>query len=171
MAFKGEGAGMLFIQNKEVETSIAVKIVATLHIALSILKFGKDLPHLSKQCYVITVSDAPSTSSATCYFALATAIPKSVFKCSGIIHPVLGHAAVTNASRMDFAKNDAFAKAYQPWSSFSDWNALFSNVRFFRRLSAYWKAFFVSLGGPYGSCGTALYLMLLLLPARRSLMI
>nr|GEV17392.1 putative ribonuclease H-like domain-containing protein [Tanacetum cinerariifolium] len=42
---------------------------------------------------------------------------------------------------------------------------------FFRRLSAYWKAFFVSLGGPYGSCGTALYLMLLLLPARRSLMI
>nr|GEW89089.1 hypothetical protein [Tanacetum cinerariifolium] len=42
---------------------------------------------------------------------------------------------------------------------------------FFRRLSAYWKAFFVSLSGPYGSCGTALYLMLLLLPARRSLMI
>nr|GEW64111.1 arginine--tRNA ligase, chloroplastic/mitochondrial [Tanacetum cinerariifolium] len=42
---------------------------------------------------------------------------------------------------------------------------------FFRRLSAYWKAFFVSLGGPYGSCGTALYLILLLLPARRSLMI
>nr|GEU41858.1 RNA-directed DNA polymerase, eukaryota, reverse transcriptase zinc-binding domain protein [Tanacetum cinerariifolium] len=42
---------------------------------------------------------------------------------------------------------------------------------FFRRLSAYWKAFFVSLGGPYGSCGTALYLMLLLLPARRSLAI
>nr|GEZ64427.1 hypothetical protein [Tanacetum cinerariifolium] len=40
-----------------------------------------------------------------------------------------------------------------------------------QRLSAYWKAFFVSLGGPYGSCGTALYLMLLLLPARRSLMI
>nr|GEW20711.1 zinc finger, CCHC-type [Tanacetum cinerariifolium] len=39
------------------------------------------------------------------------------------------------------------------------------------RLSAYWKAFFVSLGGPYGSCGTALHLMLLLLPARRSLMI
>nr|GFC61342.1 hypothetical protein [Tanacetum cinerariifolium] len=39
------------------------------------------------------------------------------------------------------------------------------------KLSAYWKAFFVSLGGPYGSCGTALYLMLLLLPARRSLMI
>nr|GEX42432.1 RNA-directed DNA polymerase, eukaryota [Tanacetum cinerariifolium] len=58
-----------------------------------------------------------------------------------------------------------------PWSSFSDWNSWFSNVRFFRRLSAYWKAFFVSLGGPYGSCGTALYLMLLLLSARRSLTI
>nr|GEY54893.1 hypothetical protein [Tanacetum cinerariifolium] len=42
---------------------------------------------------------------------------------------------------------------------------------FFRRLSAYWKAFFVSLGGPYGSCGTALYLMLLILSARRSLTI
>ncbi|GKB90059.1 ALP1-like protein [Tanacetum coccineum] len=49
MAFKGEGAGMLMIQNEEVATSITVKIAATLHMALSILKFGKDLPHLSKQ--------------------------------------------------------------------------------------------------------------------------
>ncbi|GJX64883.1 hypothetical protein Tco_0299226 [Tanacetum coccineum] len=37
------------IQNEEVVTSIAVKIAATLHMALSIMKFGKDLPHLSKQ--------------------------------------------------------------------------------------------------------------------------
>ncbi|GJR66807.1 hypothetical protein Tco_0012872 [Tanacetum coccineum] len=147
--------------NKEVVTSIAVKITAKLHMALSIMKFGKDLPHLSKQgklheyngkcgetaqhepcgtseepeevlegrgqgelkpskvlevynlfafhlffamellvgsCYrsipgyVITISNAPSATSVTCYFASATAISKSVFKCSGIIHPVLGHA-------------------------------------------------------------------------------
>ncbi|GKE41693.1 hypothetical protein Tco_1468977 [Tanacetum coccineum] len=63
MAFKGEGAGMLMIQNEEVVTSIAVKIAATLHMALSIMKFGEDLPHLSKQDSIMeNVEKRPSMS-------------------------------------------------------------------------------------------------------------
>nr|GEW20182.1 hypothetical protein [Tanacetum cinerariifolium] len=37
------------IQNEEEMTSIAFNIALTLHMALSILTFRKDLPHLSKQ--------------------------------------------------------------------------------------------------------------------------
>ncbi|GJS75286.1 hypothetical protein Tco_0725167, partial [Tanacetum coccineum] len=42
-------AAVIWIQNEEEVTSIAFKIVVTLHMDLSILKIGKDLLHVSKR--------------------------------------------------------------------------------------------------------------------------